>query len=198
MQLLLEYCFVYIVVSLLTSLSTAAVPGESTEFLLRRHGQPSDAVSISTTSIFSFSPITTTCVYVGVWGCPIWRARVTFPPPAPNPYHSFDSNLNDTSSTLTSPAKTANTFRETVLETCGKTTDQRDTVEGFEYEGRLDGAVTVKFKINYAKILEDLGADRTCVEEALDRMMGPSQDGDRGVCRMPGEWRDGGPLWTET
>lgn len=76
---------------------------------------------------------------------------------------------------------------------CGKTTDGRDNVDEFAYEGRGDGGVAIRFRLSYARVLEDLCAPpRSCVEEALGRVLGLGP-GKRVECRMPGEWIDRGP-----
>jgi hypothetical protein len=76
---------------------------------------------------------------------------------------------------------------------CGKTTDGRDNTDEFASDELATGALNVRFRINYARVLEDLCAPpKSCVEEALERMT--AQGGERVVCRMPGEWRDRGPM----
>jgi hypothetical protein len=177
--------------ALLASLTAAAPPGDSTDFLLRRPGQPSDAISLNTLSTLSFSPQLVTCVYNGLWGVPVWRVHVNFPPPPPDP---FDSPFTpyDSSIAMTASEATAMSFRLTLLDACGKTTDGRDNVDEFQFEGRGDGGVGVRFRINYSRVLGDLCA-KSCVEEALERMRG---EGEPGVeCVMPGSVVDRGPRW---
>ena len=79
----LKFFFTVTCLALLYQLAIATLPGASTDFLLPKSGpgrlRDTDTMSIS--SSVNFHPSLITCTYHGIWGCPIWRVRITFPPP---------------------------------------------------------------------------------------------------------------------
>jgi hypothetical protein len=200
---------------LLLQLAIAGLPGSSTDLLISKSGparlRDQDAISFS--SSLSFRPSLVTCTYHGIWGCPIWRVRVTMPPPnlgldslagstldlplrpvgsdlngtAPNPLHRAstapESSFRDTS---------ASRFQSLLRETCGSSTDGDSNVSEFRTENRDDGSTRVEFRLAYARILEDITQPASCVEDALERIVGGGE-GMRVECRIPGAWRDNGP-----
>jgi len=200
----------------LHQLTTATLPGVSTDFLIPKSGagrlRETDMISLS--SSVTFHPSLVTCTYHGIWGCPIWRVRVTLPPPDLGfdsiagstldlPLRSVGSDSNDTSGYPLRHASTAPessslntpTSRLQLLlrENCGSSTDGEPNVSDFQTESGADGRARVEFRLAYARILEDtIQPARSCVEDALERMFG-GEEGMRIQCRIPGAWRDNGP-----
>lgn len=212
----LNFAFTITCLFCLQQLTTATLPGTSTDFLIPKSGpdRSRDIEIISLSSAVTFHPSLVTCTYHGIWGCPIWRVRVTFPPPdlgfdsvagstASLPFRSVGSDANDTSGYPLRHASTApessslstptSRFQSVLLETCGSSTDGNPNVSNFQTETRADGSTRVEFRLAYARVLEDtIQPARSCVEDALERMFG-SGDGTRIQCRIPGVWRDNGP-----
>jgi hypothetical protein len=200
----------------LHQLATATLPGASTDFLIPKSGagRLRDADMISLSSSVTFHPSHITCTYHGIWGCPIWRVRVTFPTPELGfdsiagstvdlPLRPIGSDTNDTSFSPLRHASTApessplNTptsrFQSLLRETCGSSTDGDSNVSDFQTENSAEGSSRIEFRLAYAQILEDtIQPARSCVEEALERMFGGGE-GMRIQCRIPGVWRDNGP-----
>jgi hypothetical protein len=205
---------------ILSHLTTAALSGFSTDPLVPKSGPAllRDPDLTSLTSSASFHPSLITCTYHGIWGCPIWRVRVTLPPPNLGvdsiagstldlPVRAVGSDNNDTSGYPLRHASTApesssfNTptshFQSLLRETCGSNTDGDSNVSEFQTENRADGSARVEFRLAYARILEDIiQPAKSCVEDALERMFGGGEgeeDGMKVKCRIPGIWRDNGP-----
>jgi hypothetical protein len=201
----------------LQQLTVATLPGASTDFLIPKSGpdrfRDTDMISLSSSG--TFRPSLVTCTYHGIWSCPIWRVRVTFPPPpdlgfdsvagsmANLPLRSIGSDTNDTSghplrhASTTPESSSFNTpmsrFQSALREACGSSTDGDPNVSDFQTETRADGSARVEFRLAYARMLEDtIQPQSSCVEDALERMYG-SGEGTRIRCRIPGVWRDNGP-----
>jgi hypothetical protein len=201
---------------LFLQLAIAGLPGASTDLLIPKSGPARlrDQDAISFTSSLSFQPLFITCTYHGIWGCPIWRVRVTLPPPNLGfdslagstidlPLRPVGSDPNDTAPNSLHRASTApeslsldtptSRFQSLLHETCGSSTDGDSNVSEFRTENREDGSTRVEFRLAYARILEDIiQPAKSCVEDALERMVGGGE-GMRVECRMPGPWRDNGP-----
>ena len=219
LQLLLvpfNFTFILTCLFLLYQLTTAALPGASTDLLISKSapGRLRDSDLFSLASSVSFHPSLVSCTYHGVWGCPIWRVRVSFPPPELGfdsvagstidlPLRPVGSDTNGTndnplhqvstapeSSSLSTPSSR---FQSILRETCDSSTDGDSNVSDFQTEGRVDGSQRLEFRLAYARILEDtIPPGSSCVEDALERMFGGG-DGTRIHCRIPGAWRDNGP-----
>ena len=200
----------------LLQLVIAGLPGASTDLLILKSGPARlrDQDVISFTSSLSFQPSLITCTYHGIWGCPIWRVRVTIPPPNLGldslagstldlPLRPVGSDPNGTAPNQLHRASTApesssfdtptSRFQSLLRETCGSNINGDSNVSEFRTENRDDGSTRVEFRLAYARILEDIvQSAKSCVEDALERMVGGGE-GMRVECRMPGAWRDNGP-----
>jgi len=200
----------------LLQLAIAGLPGASTDLLIPKSGparlRDQDVISLSSSR--SFQPSLITCTYHGIWGCPIWRVRVTMPPPNLGldslagstldlPLRPVGSDPNDTAPNQLHRAWTApessyfdtpaSRFQSLLRETCGSSTDGDSNVSEFRAENRDDGSTRVEFRLAYARILEDIiQPAKSCVEDALERMVGGGE-GMRVECRMPGARQDHGP-----
>jgi hypothetical protein len=211
-----NFTFTITYLFLLYQLTRATLPGASTDFLIPKSGagRPRDTDMISLSSAVSFHPSLVSCTYNGIWGCPIWRVRVTLPPPTLGldsiagstidlPLRSVGSDNNDTSgyplrhastapesSSLNTPASR---LQSLLRESCGSSTDGEPNVSDFQTESRADGRARVEFRLAYARVLEDtIQPARSCVEDALERIFGGGE-GMRIHCRIPGVWQDNGP-----
>ena len=215
-----SFSFTITCLFLLHQVARATLPGASTDFLLPKSGpgrfRDTDMMSIS--SSVNFHPSLVTCTYHGIWGCPIWRVRVAFPPPDLGfdsvagstidlPLRPIGSNPNNTSGYPLRHASTApesssldppsSRFQSLLRETCGSSTDGDSNISEFQTENRPDGSARMEFRLSYARMLEDtIQPARSCVEDALERMFGGGEE-TRIRCRIPGAWRDDGPpQWT--